>query len=88
MKETKIQWHPGFVAAMNLEFARNRQGLIFEKEYNLNTKPLEIDLLVIKKEVPVRIENEIGILFRGHNIMEYKSPDDALDIDAFIDGRW
>ena len=26
MKETKIQWHPGFVAAMNLEFARNRQG--------------------------------------------------------------
>ena len=83
MKETKIQWHPGFVAAMNLEFARNRQGLIFEKEYNLNTKPLEIDLLVIKKEASVRIENEIGILFRGHNIMEYKSPEDALDIDAF-----
>ena len=46
MKETKIQWHPGFVAAMNLEFARNRQGLIFEKEYNLNLRPLEIDLLV------------------------------------------
>ncbi len=83
MKETKIQWHPGFVAAMNLEFARNSKGLIFEKEYNLNTKPLEIDLLVIKKEASVRIENEIGILFRGHNIMEYKSPDDALDIDAF-----
>ena len=59
MKETKIQWHPGFVAAMNLEFARNRQGLIFEKEYNLNTKPLEIDLLVIKKEASVRIQNEI-----------------------------
>ena len=49
MKAAKIQWHPGFVAAMNLEFAKNRQDLIFEKEYNLNTKPLEIDLLVIKK---------------------------------------
>ena len=58
MKETKIQWHPGFVAAMNLEFARNSEGLIFEKEYNLNTKPLEIDLLVIKKETSVRIEND------------------------------
>lgn len=33
MKETKIQWHPGFVAAMNLEFS---------------TKPLEVDLLIIK----------------------------------------
>lgn len=83
MKDTKIQWHPGFVAAMNLEFAKNRQGLIFEKEYNLNTKPLEIDLLVIKKDASVRIDNEIGVLFRGHNIMEYKSPEDALDIDAF-----
>ena len=83
MKEKKIQWHPGFVAAMNLEFSKERESLIFEKEYNLNTKPLEIDLLVIKKEVSVKIENEIGSLFRGHNIMEYKSPGDALDIDAF-----
>lgn len=71
MNGTKIQWHPGFVAAMNLEFAKDRSGLIFEKEYNLNTKPLEIDLLVIKKEAAVKITNEIGILFRGHNIMEY-----------------
>ena len=54
MKDTKIQWHPGFVAAMNLEFAKDRKNLIFEKEYNLNTKPLEIDLLVIKKEASVR----------------------------------
>jgi len=83
MKDTKIQWHPGFVAAMNLEFAGNRDDLIFEKEYNLNTKPLEIDLLVIKKETTVQIENEIGMFFKGHNIMEYKSPKDHLDIDAF-----
>lgn len=83
MKDTKIQWHPGFVAAMNLEFAGNRNDLIFEKEYNLNTKPLEIDLLVIKKEASVQIENEIGTFFQGHNIMEYKSPKDHLDIDAF-----
>ena len=48
MNDKKVQWHPGFVAAMNLEFAENRDGLIFEKEYNLSTKPLEIDLLVIK----------------------------------------
>ena len=83
MKDRKVQWHPGFVAAMNLEFAEDRERLVFEKEYNLNTKPLEIDLLVIKKEAAVKIANEIGRLFRGHNIMEYKSPEDGLDIDAF-----
>lgn len=66
MEEIKIQWHPGFVAAMDLEFGENRKDLIYEKEYNLNTKPLEIDLLVIKKDSDVQIVNEIGKLFRGH----------------------
>ena len=83
MSEIKIQWHPGFVAAINLELEENRDDLIYEKEYNLNTKPLEIDLLVIKKDSNVQIVNEIGKLFRGHNIVEYKSPDDHLDIDSF-----
>ena len=50
MSDIKIQWHPGFVSAMNLELRENRTDLIYEKEYNLNTKPLEIDLLVIKKD--------------------------------------
>lgn len=38
----KIQWHPGFIAAMSLEFSAEKDALVFEKEYNLNTKPLEI----------------------------------------------
>ncbi len=83
MKETKIQWHSAFVSAMSLDFRPDRADLIFEKEYNLNTKPLEIDLLVIKKEDFVQIASEIGKLFKGHNIMEYKSPEDHLDIDTF-----
>ena len=82
MEDTKIQWHPGFVAAMSLEFKSDRESLIFQKEHNLNTKPLEVDLLVIKKEASARIENEIGGFFRGHNIMEYKSPEDVLNIDV------
>lgn len=81
MNDTKIQWHPGFVAAMNLELSENRKDVIYEKEYNLNTKPLEIDLLVIKKETNIKLTNEIGKLFRGHNIMEYKSPNDELNIE-------
>ena len=83
MSGTKIQWHPGFVAAIDLGFKKNRDDLIYEKEYNLSTKPLEIDLLVIKKEPDVQVSNEIGKLFRGHNIVEYKSPEDHLDIDVF-----
>lgn len=83
MEDKRIQWHPGFVAAMNLELAQNRNDLIFQKEYNLNTKPLEIDLLIIKKEPAVEITNEIGKIFRRYNILEYKNPTDQLNIDTF-----
>lgn len=68
---------------MNLEFKENKNDLRFEKEHNLNTKPLAVDLLVIKKEPYVRISNEIGTFLRGHNIIEYKSPEDNLDIGVF-----
>lgn len=83
MNEVKIQWHSGFVAAMDLELSANRNDLIYEREYNLNTKPLEIDLLVIKKDKDVQIANEIGKIFRKFNILEYKSPGEHLNADTF-----
>ena len=42
-----------------------------------------MDLLIIKKKEDVDIENEIGLIFRGHNIIEYKSPSDELSIDQY-----
>ena len=83
MGDRKVQWHPGFAAALDLELREYRADLQYEKEYNLNTKPLSIDLLVIKKKANVHIDNDVGKIFRGHNILEYKSPDDSLDIDTF-----
>lgn len=82
MEKIKIQWHPGFVAAMDMELREDRGILKLESEHNLNRKPLEIDLLVIKKEPYVEIHNEIGKLFRGHNIIEYKSPSDSLNLST------
>lgn len=52
-------------SSMTLELKEYRDGLIFEKEYNLNTRTLEINLLIIKKEAGLRISNEIGEFFRG-----------------------
>ena len=83
MKDTNTQWHPGFIGAMDLEFKEDRERLTFEKEHNLNTKPLQVDLLIIKKEGPGSIHNEIGEIFRKYNIVEYKSPKQHLDVDVF-----
>lgn len=78
-----IQWHPAFISAMNLELLENQKDLVFEREYNLNTKPLEIDLLIIKKEKEISIQNEIGYFFRKYNILEYKAPGDHINIDSY-----
>lgn len=83
MHDTDIQWHPAFVSAMELELKKDKNKLEFHREYNLNTKPLQIDLLVIKKDVVAELSNEIGKIFKGYNIIEYKSPDDDLNIDTF-----
>ncbi len=77
----KLQWHPAFAAALEMELWANKDDLEFEREHNLNRKPLLIDCLVIKKKKDVVIRNEIGKLFRKHNIIEYKSAKDSLSID-------
>ncbi len=79
----KIAWHPGFYGAAELELRANSDVLTFIQEYNLSKEPLCADLLVIRKDPGVQIANEIGRIFKGHNIIEYKSPDDGLTIDDF-----
>ena len=83
-KELKTQWHPAFVSAMKLELIEDAEYLDYTSEYNLNTKPLEMDLLIVKKEKDVEIKNEIGKIFRRHNIVEYKSPDDSMNLNTYM----
>lgn len=83
MDELKIQWHSAFCSAMELILEQDREHLEFIREYNLNTKPLEVDLMVIKKPAGYRVSDEIGRIFKEHNIFEYKSPDDKMNIDTF-----
>ena len=80
----KTQWHPAFCSAMKLELVGNKKDLDYISEHELNTKPIRIDLLVIEKTEGVTIENEIGKIFKIHNIIEYKSPDDELNVDTYF----
>jgi hypothetical protein len=79
----KIQWHPAFYGAAELELRQNKDDLEFEREYNLSKEPLRTDLLIIKKRAAAEIKNEIGHIFKRFNIIEYKSPDDGISIDDY-----
>ena len=78
-----LQWHPAFYASIQIELSEEADKLIFEREHNLGTKPMLIDVLVIKKNSEDRILKNIGRIFRKFNIVEYKSPEDYLSIDDF-----
>ena len=51
---------------------------------------MQIDELVIKVHDNEKIQKNIGRIFRKHNIVEYKSPEDYLTINDFINvyGYW
>lgn len=83
LEAVNIQWHPGFYGAAELEFLSNKDDLEFQREFNLSKEPIRMDMLIIKKLSDVRIKNEIGHIFRKFNVVEYKSPDDALSIDDY-----
>ena len=85
-KDKKVQWHPAFYGAMHLELRENKEDLEFTEEVILNTLPLRVDMLVVKKKYPCEIQNEIGRKFGKHNLIEYKSPDDSLNYDVFFKG--
>lgn len=83
VKGRNLQWHPPFYAGLQIELAEDAGNLIFENEHQLATKPLEIDILIIKKNADIPVRKNIGRIFRKHNIVEYKSVKDYLGIDDF-----
>ncbi len=82
-KSQKLQWHPAFCSALRLELLEDAENLEFTDEFQLTEKPLQIDCTVVKVKKDCKIKNEIGKIFRKHNIFEYKSPMDELNIDTF-----
>ena len=82
-KGTLLQWHPAFFAGIQIELEDEADKLTFKREHALSTKPMLIDVVIIKKNTEDAIKKNIGRIFKKHNIIEYKSPDDYLSIDDF-----
>lgn len=83
-KEKKLlQWHPGFYAGLQIELEEDADNLEFQNEYQIGTKPKEIDVLIVKKNMENPVHKNIGRIFRKHNIIEYKSPGDYISIDDY-----
>lgn len=78
MNNEKLQWHPAFAAALRITLQEEMQYLELQEEHLLSKKPPQIDALILKKVKEITLKKKIGRIFRGHNIIEYKSPEDKL----------
>lgn len=83
MTDGRLQWHSGFSAALRVELEDELDELCIEDEHMLSKKPVQIDVLVVKKKGEQPIRKNIGRIFRKHNIIEYKSPEDYMSINDF-----
>lgn len=83
MNTAKLQWHPAFGAALRITLQDEMKYLEMHEEYLLSKKPLQMDILILKKLQDIEIKKSIGRIFRKHNIIEYKSPGDNLSINDF-----
>ena len=82
-KPVTIKYHAGFVSGLEILLWEYREQIRIEPEKWLSTEGIRMDVLILKKDPSVVIDSDIGRIFRGHNILEYKRPDDRLNIDVF-----
>jgi hypothetical protein len=80
----RINWHPAFVQALQLELFDYKDVLEFKHEYQLTAAPLQIDLIIIKKPEKLLIDKNIARIFKSWNICEYKNPGKSLSIKDFL----
>jgi hypothetical protein len=79
----RIAWHPAFYEAIQMDLADYGDALTYEFERQLTAEPLKMDVLIIKKVQDVGVTKNIAAIFRGHNIVEYKSPGDYVSVADF-----
>lgn len=86
VQDLKTQWHPAFCSTMELICEKWKNALEFQAECQLGNKPNIIDMLIIKKQPDVVLDKAFVENFRRFNILEFKSPDDELNIDTLAKG--
>ena len=72
MKE-RIKYHPGFVGGMGVLLWEYREVIDIDPEKWISKEGIRMDVLIIKKDPEVILDNDMCRIFRGHNILEYRS---------------
>jgi hypothetical protein len=82
-QQGKYDYHSAYFIALQADLRDYFDELTFEQERYLNTEPLRIDALIVKKKNNTVIKVSFADYFRWHNIVEFKSIEESLSISSF-----
>ena len=78
------QWHPQFVISLKETLSDALPGEVeIIPELALSSKPLDVDVVVVKKTETARLRHPLARIFKAFNLFEFKSPDDRLEPNDF-----
>lgn len=81
------QWHPLFVTALKEALSDAGPGEIeIQAEVALSSKPLDVDVLVVRKKETAQLRHPVADIFRKYNLFEFKSPGDYLEPNDYDKG--
>ena len=81
------QWHPLFVTAVREALSDALPGQVdVQAEVALSSRPLDIDVLVVKKDKDARLSHPMAGVFRRYNVFEFKGPEDYLAPNDYYKG--
>ena len=81
------QWHPQFVMSLKEALSDALPGDVeIIPELALSSKPLDIDVVVVKKSKSARLRHPLADIFRTYNLFEFKNPDDRLESNDYDKG--
>lgn len=74
-------------AGLMLSLRKYNGRFITRRGFKLNAKPREIDVIIIDKLNDTEpMDNDIARIFKRHNIVELKNPNEPLNIDVIWKG--
>jgi hypothetical protein len=82
-QQGKYDYHSAYFIALQADLRDYLDELTFEQERYLNTEPLRIDALIVKKKTETVIKVSFADNFRWHNIVEFKSIEESLSLSSF-----
>ncbi|WP_258358809.1 hypothetical protein [Moorella sulfitireducens (nom. illeg.)] len=81
------QWHPVFVTALKEALVDAPPGQVeIQAEVALSSRPLDVDVIIIKKKADIALNHPVARVFRRYNLFEFKSPVDYLEANDFDKG--